>query len=106
MAPANIVLLVMISWCGMLFLLAGYLVKQNQSLGTISFPNLRVEKLRDKAGFSRFAGNHLVLAGVVALITSLSVGLLPQFTMLAILLFIVSVLVIIMELAINKKRYM
>ncbi len=106
MEPANIVLLVMISWCGMLFLLVGYLVKKNKSLETISFPNIGIEEIGDKAGFSRFVGNHLMLVGVVALFTALSVGLLPQFTMLAILLFIISILGIMMELAMNKKRYL
>ncbi len=106
MGPANLVLLVMTSWCGILFLLVGYVVKQNQSLGTISFPNLRIEKIRDKVGFSRFVSNHLMLAGVVALFTSLIIGLLPQFTLLAILLFIIAILLIVTELAINKKRYL
>ncbi len=100
------VVVVLMGWCGILCLLVGYVVKKNQSLGAISFPNLEIEKIRDIVGFSRFVGNRFILMGGVALFASLSFGLWPHFTMLAVLLFIISILVIMTELAIHKKRYL
>jgi hypothetical protein len=106
MERANIVLIVMSGWCGILCLLGGYLFKQNQSVEMLSLPGLWIDKVRDKEGLSRFIGNRLMLIGVIAIFTSLSMALLPQFLMITILLFIFSGVTICIELAINKKRYL
>jgi hypothetical protein len=106
MQPIYIVLMVMIGWSGILCLLVGYLFKQNQSLEILSLPNFSIEKVKDKQGLSLFIGTRMMLVGVTALLTAASIGLLPQFLLRIILLFILSVVVIICELAINKKRYL
>ena len=106
MEPIHIVLIVMICWSGILCLVGGYLFKQNQSLEILSLPNLFITKVRDREGLSRFIGNRLMLNGVVAILASLSIALVPQFLMIIILLFILSGVVIVTELAINKNRYL
>ncbi|QHT69161.1 hypothetical protein GXP67_22210 [Rhodocytophaga rosea] len=106
MESTSIILVVMISWCGVLCLLIGYLFKQNQSIEIISFPNLFIDKVKDKEAFSRFIGNRIMLIGVVALLTSAGIGVFPQFVMLTILLFILLGVLILTELAIKKNRYL
>jgi hypothetical protein len=106
MEGINILLIVMLGFVGTITLLIGYLVKQNQSIEFISLPNLALEKVRDKAGFSRFAGNRVMRLGVGAIITAILIGLLPQFLMMTILLFILLTAAFGVELILSCKRYL
>jgi hypothetical protein len=102
----NILLIVILGFVGAIMLLIGYLVKQNQSIESISLPNRALEKVRDKVGFSRFAGNRVMRMGVGALITAILIALLPQFLMMAILLFILLTAAFGLELIFGCKRYL
>jgi hypothetical protein len=102
----NILLVVILGFVGAIMLLIGYLVKQNQSIESISLPNRALEKVRDKVGFSRFAGNRVMRMGVGALITAILIALLPQFLMMAILLFILLTAAFGLELIFGCKRYL
>lgn len=106
MEEINVLLIVMIGFLGLLLLLIGYQVKHNQSIESISLPNLAVEKIRDKAGFSRFAGSRAMWLGFSAILTAALMGLLSQFLMMIILLFSFLVAAFSLELITGYKRYL
>jgi uncharacterized membrane protein len=106
MESNNILLLVLISFSGIKALLLGYKIRQNHSVEFISLPNLSLEKIRDKAEFSRFAGNRAMVAGGSALITAIVIGILPQFIMLTIIVFMLLTAMISLEFVIRSKKYL
>jgi hypothetical protein len=105
METASILLMVMFGFSGFMALLLGYQVKRHQSVESISLPNLSVDKIRDKAGFSRFAGNRAMVIGLTSIITAVITGLFSQFLMMAILLFILLVTAMSLEFIIGCKKY-
>jgi hypothetical protein len=106
MESINILLIVMISFSGIIALLLGYIIRQNQSVEFISLPNLSIEKIKDKAKFSQFAGNRAMIGGCSALITAIVVGVFPQFTMLTIIVFTLLITIISLEFVISSKQYL
>jgi len=106
MEAVNILLIVMIGFSGIIALLLGYQIKRNQSIEFISLPNLSLEKIKDKARFSSFAGNRTMMIGVSLITTAVIIGLLPQFLMMTILLLILLIAVISLEFIIDFKRYL
>jgi uncharacterized membrane protein len=106
MESINILLIIMVSFSGIITLLLGYKIRQNQSVESISLPNLSIDRIKDKAAFSRFAGNRAMMGGCSALITATIIGVLPQFTMLTIIVFTLLITVISLEFVISSKQYL
>jgi hypothetical protein len=106
MEPVNILLMVMVGFSGLISLLLGYLIKKNQSVEIISMPNVSLEKIKNKAQFSHFAGKRVLMIGYCALLTAFSIGLFPQFLMMTIISFMLSILVISAEfITVSKKHF-
>jgi hypothetical protein len=106
MEPINILLIVMISFSGIFILLLGYKIRQNQLVEFIALPNLSLDKIKDKAGFSRFAGNRAMIIGGSALITAIFIGVLPQFMMVTIIVFTLLIALISLEFVISSNKYL
>lgn len=106
MEPVNILLIVMISFSGIITLLLGYKIRKNQLVESISLPNLSSDRIKDKAEFSRFAGNRAILVGYSALITAILIGVLPQYMMVTIIGFTVLIPIISLEFVISSKQYL
>lgn len=106
MEPINILLIVMISFSGIFTLLLGYKIRQKQLVEFIALPNLSLDKIKDKAGFSRFAGNRAMIIGGSALMTALFIGLMPQFIMGIIIVFTLLVTIISLEFVISSNKYL
>jgi hypothetical protein len=106
MEPTNILLLVMISFSGIICLLFGYKIRQSQAIEFISLPNVSLDKIKDKAGFSRFAGNRAIMIGCGTLSTAIMILILPQFIMGIIIGLMVLIIIVSLEFVISSKQYL
>jgi hypothetical protein len=106
MGTTSILLMVMFGFSGFMALLLGYQVKRHQSIESISLPNLPADKIRDKAGFSRFAGNRAMVIGLGSILTAVIIGIFPPMRMIAILLFILLVTATSLGFVTGCKKYL
>jgi hypothetical protein len=95
----------MISFSGIICLLLGYKIRQSQAIEFISFPNLSLDKIKDKAGFSRFVGNWAIMIGCGTLSTAIMILILPQFIMEIIIVLMVLITTVSLEFVISSKQY-
>jgi hypothetical protein len=105
MEAASILLSVMFGFAGIMITFLGYQIKETQSIEFISLPNLPVEIIRDKVSFSRFAGNRAIVMGAVTILVAILYGLVPQFTIIITLLFILIIAAISLEFTLACKRF-
>lgn len=98
--------MVAFGFTGLFTLLLGYLIGKNQLVEIISMPNLTLEKIKDRAAFSRFAAKRAYLTGWVAMITAAMIATLPQFIMIAAVLFSLAVVVICIEFIVASRKYL
>jgi hypothetical protein len=106
MESARIILIVMIGFIGLLALLIGYLIKHGQASESISLPNLHFERIKDRLGFSRFIGSRVMGIGFLGLVTAALLGIVPNLTQVALLIFILGTALISIQAVLFHKRYM
>jgi hypothetical protein len=106
MEPITFLLLVMISFSGIICLLLGYKIRQSQAIEFVSLPNLSLDKIKDKVEFSRYAGNRAMMIGCGTLSSAIMILILPQFIMEIIIVLIVLITIVSLEFVISSKQYL
>ena len=106
METASILLIVMFGFSGVLAFLMGYQIRQGQASDAISLPGLSLEKIKDRAEFSRFVGSRVMVIGLLGILTAASIGLIPAVTQLILFVFILGTALISIQAVLAHKRYL
>lgn len=106
METANMLLIAMFGFSGAVALLTGHQIRQRQAPEAISLPNLFLEKIKDRAGFSRFIGSRVMVVGLLGMLTAASIGLIPAVTQFILLAFTLGTATISLQAVLAHKRYL
>lgn len=106
METASMLLIVLFGFSGAVALLIGYQIRQGQASEAISLPNLSLDKIKDRAGFSRFIGSRVMVIGLLGMLTAASIGLIPAVTQFVLLVFTLGTATISLQAVLAHKRYL